>query len=111
MMHKTASKTPGYVCVTFEFPSSVWAGSIYVTGDFNNWSKTETPLKQDRDAVWRATVDLPVDKTYEFHYLVDGMPQNIYQAELSTSEHRSFNSVFQTTLAPQPQELHSKEFA
>ena len=109
-MQKSPSNTAGHVRITFEFPSSVWAGSIYVTGDFNNWSKTATPLKQDRDAVWRATVDLPVDHTYEFHYLVDGMPRNIYQAELLAGPHRSFNSVFRTTLASQAHKEHSDRY-
>lgn len=100
MIKTSPSILSGFLTVTFEFPSSVWAGTIHVAGDFNNWSKTDTPLKQDRDGVWRATLDLPTDQTYEYHFLVDGMPQNIYQRGESLSQHRSFNSILHTTPAP-----------
>ena len=40
MIHKYRSSLPGHVTVVFELPASVWAGRIYLTGDFNDWYGT-----------------------------------------------------------------------
>jgi hypothetical protein len=72
MIRKSASVTPGYVCVAFELPSCLWADRIFLVGDFNGWNETATPMKQDRDGIWRATVELPQGTVYEFRYLIDG---------------------------------------
>jgi len=109
MTKQSHSIISGHVRVTFEFPSSIWASKIHVSGCFNLWSKTATPLKQERDGMWRATLDLPANQQYEYHFLVDGMPQNISQADQSAGQHRSFNSILWTTLTPQPNEPPLKE--
>lgn len=111
MIQKLQSSIPGHIRVIFEFPSSVWADKIHVTANFNNWSKTATPMRQERDGMWRATVDLPQNQQYEYHFLVDGMPQNIYQADQSTSQHRSFNNILRTILTSQPDGQQVKELA
>lgn len=72
MIHKTHSPLPQHVRVTFELPADLWAGQVYLVGDFNQWSAGATPLVQERDGAWRATLDLPCDRCYEFRYLVDG---------------------------------------
>ncbi len=72
MIYKAASPLPKHVRVTFELPASLWAGQVYVVGDFNRWSDHATPLQQARDGAWRATVDLPTGRCYEFRYLIDG---------------------------------------
>lgn len=72
MIYKAQSPLPGHLRVTFELPASLWASQVYVVGDFNTWSRRATPLQQARDGRWRATVDLPGDRCYEFCYLIDG---------------------------------------
>lgn len=72
MIHKTISPKSGYVRVLFELPSCLWADRIYLVGDFNQWDKNATPMYQEHDGVWRATVDLQRGSRAEFRYLVDG---------------------------------------
>lgn len=72
MIHKQLSPIAGCVRVRFELPSCIWADRICVVGDFNDWDRCANPLKQERDGVWRAVVDLPTGKRYAFRYLIDG---------------------------------------
>lgn len=72
MIHKTHSALPNHVRITFELPAALWAGQVYLVGDFNQWLARATPLVQERDGAWRATLDLPCDSCYEFRYLIDG---------------------------------------
>ncbi len=91
MLRKSHSPNPGHVRVTFELPSCIWADRIFLTGDFNDWNETDLPLRQQRDGIWRVELDLPVDKEYEFRYIVDGKWQTDYHADGFTSN--SFGSV------------------
>lgn len=72
MIHKLPSPHPQHVRVLFELPADLWAGQVYLVGDFNQWSSKATPMLQERDGAWRATLDLPCGRCYEFRYLVDG---------------------------------------
>jgi 1,4-alpha-glucan branching enzyme len=72
MIYKRPSPTPGCVRIIFELPTCIWADHIAVVGDFNHWCKTATPMQQNREGVWRATIDLPQGSCTEFRYLVDG---------------------------------------
>ncbi len=81
MIQKNPSTKPGYIRVTFELPSCVWADRIYVSGTFNDWNERAVPLVQGRDGVWRAAVDLPVGRRHEFRYLIDGRWQTDYHAD------------------------------
>ncbi len=74
MIRKAASSTrPGFVSVTFELPSTVWAERVALVGEFNDWDKQRDFLVQDRyDAVWRITLELEKDRRYQFRYLVNG---------------------------------------
>lgn len=81
MIYKTQSPVPGHVRVTFELPSCVWADRIFLVGDFNGWDEHTTPMQQDRDGVWRATVDLAYGSRCEFRYLIDGHWQTDYHAD------------------------------
>ena len=87
------------VRVVFELPSCLWADRIYVVGDFNEWQPAETPLKQDRDGVWRAELELPVGHYYEFRYLIDGKWHAEIHADGSQpSDIGCNNSVLDTTM-------------
>jgi 1,4-alpha-glucan branching enzyme len=74
MIHMVPSTLPDHVQVIFSLPATIWADQIAVVGDFNQWAPDETPLHQDRDGTWRAVVNLPASRQYDFHYLVDGRP-------------------------------------
>ena len=61
---------PGARSVTFR----VWAPNaenVFVTGTFNSWSKTSTPLVRDKNGYWSA--DVSEAKTGdEYRYLIHG---------------------------------------
>ncbi len=85
MIRKLSSPVPGHVRVVFELPSGIWADRIYVAGDFNNWSESATPLRQDRDGIWRTMLDLPAGTTSQFRYLIDGEWSADYHADGCTA--------------------------
>ena len=97
MISKTISPHCGQVRVAFELPSCIWADRIYVSGDFNHWSETETRMRQGRDSVWRAEVDLPANRQFEFRYVIDGKWQTDSHADGSRpNQYGSENSVVDT---------------
>jgi 1,4-alpha-glucan branching enzyme len=105
MIHKVASSKPGYVRVRFELPASVWADRISVTGDFNGWDRSATPLRQDRNGVWQATLDLCAGARYEFRYLIDGEWSTDFHADGCTNNpFGSQNSIVMAELALEPSE-------
>jgi 1,4-alpha-glucan branching enzyme len=73
MITKKSSKKKGFVSVTFEMSSTMWAERVNLVGDFNDWDTTATPMTQNRStANWKATVNLEAGKRHGFRYLVDG---------------------------------------
>lgn len=54
---------------TFEWPSQA-VNSVYVTGTFDNWSKS-TKLVQNKDGSYSVTIEVPKEKIM-FKYVVDG---------------------------------------
>lgn len=58
--------------VTFTLPQGVWADAIYLVGDFNGWNQTSHPFTRGRDEVWTITVDLELNREYQFRYRKDG---------------------------------------
>jgi len=83
MITKTPSSKPGYVLVTFELPSAIWAEKVTLVGDFNDWNRASHPLRQSRDdSVWRITLELPRGREYQFRYLVNDTDwHNDWQAD------------------------------
>ncbi len=55
------------VVFNLEAPS---AESVYLTGDFNDWSETATPMEKT-DGIWRVELELE-PRRYEYKFLVDG---------------------------------------
>jgi len=47
------------------------AQNVHMVGDFNNWSESETPMAK-KGKTFKATLDLDLDKDYQFRYLVNG---------------------------------------
>jgi 1,4-alpha-glucan branching enzyme len=81
MLHKMPSPRAGHIRVVFELPACIWADRIFLVGDFNEWGVEATPFVQGRDGIWRAAVDLPAGRSYQFRYLVDGSWQTDYHAD------------------------------
>jgi 1,4-alpha-glucan branching enzyme len=47
------------------------AHEVFLSGSFNEWSYTATPLKKDAAGVWKTQVSL-APGTYEYRFVVDG---------------------------------------
>lgn len=73
MIQKESTKDQGFVRITFELPSNMWAERINLVGEFNDWDTTATPLRRNRsDANWKVTVELETGQRHRFRYLIDG---------------------------------------
>jgi 1,4-alpha-glucan branching enzyme len=83
MIKKSPGSQPDHVLVTFEFPSSIWAETVHLVGEFNDWNQHSHPLTQHRDAEnWSITLELSAGREYQFRYLVDGKDwYNDWQAD------------------------------
>ncbi len=112
MIYKTRSPLLDHVRVTFELPASVWADRIFLVGDFNQWCLTATPMGQDRDGIWRVTVDLPWGRRYEFRYLIDGQWKTDAHADgFAINTYGTDNSVVEATLPDELNFMHKKSVA
>ena len=72
MLRKSYSKTGRFCRVTFELPAEVSATKVCLSGEFNDWSCTASPMKQLRDGSFSVALDLATDREYQFRYLIDG---------------------------------------
>jgi 1,4-alpha-glucan branching enzyme len=73
MIKKEPAGKRGFVRVTFELPSNMWAERVNLVGEFNDWDTTATPMKRNRsDANWKATIELKSGQRHRFRYLIDG---------------------------------------
>lgn len=112
MIRKVPTSKEGHVRVVFELPASIWADHIYLVGEFNHWNTEEIAFCQERDGVWRAAIDLPVGKRYEFRYLIDGAWTTDYQADGWTeNSHGSQNSIVITTPPQAAQPLQDNKLS
>ncbi len=73
-LKKTFSKDKSICKVTFTVSKEAAQGakSINLAGDFNSWSSTDTPLKINKSGEFSVTLELPVDREFQFRYLLDG---------------------------------------
>jgi 1,4-alpha-glucan branching enzyme len=73
MIRKTFIDSNGQTVakVAFSLPSSIWADVIYLVGDFNGWNRKATPMQRDHDGMWSITIDLEINRVYQFRYLCD----------------------------------------
>jgi 1,4-alpha-glucan branching enzyme len=60
------------VTVFFRLSSSIWADSVYLVGDFNEWSTSATPMRRG-EQYWEARLSLKPGGRYYYAYLLDGM--------------------------------------
>lgn len=72
MLTKNYSRS-GRVCrVTFKLPADAGATSACLCGEFNDWSRDATPLKQRKDGSFSTTISLEPGRSYRYRYLIDG---------------------------------------
>jgi len=59
--------------VTLSLPSDAAQGAkdVQVVGDFTQW-KEGKKMKKLKTGDFKVTLDLPVNKSYQFRYLIDG---------------------------------------
>ncbi len=84
--------------VTFRLPSTIWAESVHLVGDFNDWSRTSHPLQRTRDGEWEISLLLDQGRAYQFRYLVNRSDwQNDWNADRYVSNpFGGENSVIET---------------
>lgn len=72
MVRKATSRN-GTSRVTFELPAMACSESesVFLCGDFNEWSTTATPLARRKDGRFSATLNLPSGRSYRYRFLVD----------------------------------------
>ena len=82
---KKYSKTKNSCKVTFELPKEAIKGAKKVTllGEFNNWNKAQgIELKSVKNGSFKAEVELPTGKDYQFRYLInDSVWENDWNAD------------------------------
>ncbi len=90
--------------VTFSMPPLEGVTQLHLVGDFNNWSVSETPLKQGTDGGWSVALTLEAGKKYQYRYFVDGQVwQNDWEADAYVpNRFGSDNSVVSLVEAEQP---------
>ena len=100
MLIKRPGQNPSTTQVTFQFPAHVWAESVHLVGDMNDWDRHSLPMRRSRrdDAPWEVTLELPSGRRYGFRYLInDEMWSNDSQADdYATNPYGTDNSVVTT---------------
>lgn len=71
MLKKVHLKSKPVCKVTFYTPAAIEAETVYLVGDFNDWSETATPMEPLKDGRFKVTMDLEAGKEYQFRYLVN----------------------------------------
>jgi 1,4-alpha-glucan branching enzyme len=73
MIRKESHPDGHMVKVTFSLPTTLWAESVALVGDFNQWNPTSHPLHQSRSSgEWEIVLLLPSGKAFQFRYLING---------------------------------------
>jgi 1,4-alpha-glucan branching enzyme len=61
----------GRVRVTFTMPKLEGVKQLFLVGDFNNWSVSETPLTRAADETWSVALTLDSGRRYQYRYFAD----------------------------------------
>jgi 1,4-alpha-glucan branching enzyme len=63
----------GTMRITFRVSHYIWADSIALVGEFNDWDPHRHLLQRTRgDGEWHISLSLEANSSYRFRYLVDG---------------------------------------
>jgi 1,4-alpha-glucan branching enzyme len=96
-LKKKYFKTKPFCKVSFTLPKQLaaFANAVHLVGDFNDWNRSITPMKRQKNGSFAATLYLRPDCEYEFRYLLDGITwENDPQADkYAASPYGSENSV------------------
>lgn len=60
------------------------ATRVHLVGDFNSWQTDETPMKRLKSGDFTVTLDLPVNQSYQFRYLID---QNAWENDWDADQY------------------------
>ena len=71
MLKKQYLKSRSACKVTFYTAPELNAEKVVLVGEFNQWSPEATPMQPLKDGRFKATIELPKDKRYQFRYLAD----------------------------------------
>ena len=72
MIKKMPIEGGNTVRVVFTLPPAIWAETVHLVGEFNNWSETSHPMIWDRQQEgWTIAMDLEKGHEYRFRYLVN----------------------------------------
>jgi len=64
--------------ITFVVPAKE-ASKVEVAGDFNDWNTSS--LKKYKNGNFKGQLNLPIDKEYQFRYIIDGEWVNEIEAD------------------------------
>ena len=60
------------VTFTLSAKASKGAEKVWLAGDFNSWSSSDTPMKKAANGSFSVKLQLEKGKDYQFRYLLDG---------------------------------------
>lgn len=72
MLKKNYTKTGHFCRVTFKVSPEVNARNVMLCGDFNDWNKKATLMKQLKHGSFSVTITLPANHSYRFKYFLGG---------------------------------------
>lgn len=84
MLKKRYLKSEPVCQVTFYTAPEIDAENVALVGEFNEWNERATPMKPLKDGRFKATVELPVDKRFQFRYLVN---HNVWQNDWAADQY------------------------
>ena len=71
MLKKQYLKSRDICKVTFYTAPELVAEKVALVAEFNQWNESAMPMTALKDGRFKATVDLPRDRTYQFRYLIN----------------------------------------
>lgn len=71
-MEKVLSDDPSKVLVTFTYEPDSMAETVFLAGDFNDWSDGADRMQACPDGTFAITKELDVGWRYRYRFVVDG---------------------------------------
>ena len=103
----------GKVRVTFTMPKLEGVKQLFLVGDFNNWSVSETPLTRAADESWSVALTLDGGRPYQYRYFADNQVwHNDWAADAYvTNSFGTENSIVNLAEAAAPEAAPAKKSA
>ena len=75
--------------VTFRVPAEAAQGAsrIYLVGDFNDWDAKAHPMRKAKDGGYSITLDLEMDKEYQYRYLMHSADGGVWENDWSADKY------------------------